>query len=43
MKLEFSEQIFEKSPNIKFDENPSIGSRVVTCAQMDGRTDGWQS
>jgi len=28
-KLEFSRQIFEKSSNIKFHENPSSGSRVV--------------
>jgi len=28
MKLEFAQQIFEKSSNIKFHENPSIGSRI---------------
>jgi hypothetical protein len=28
---------FEKSPNIKFHENPTSGSRVVPC----GRTDRW--
>jgi hypothetical protein len=28
MQLEFSGQIFEKSSNIKFNENPSSGSRV---------------
>jgi hypothetical protein len=28
MKLEFSQQIFEKYSNITFDENPSNGSRV---------------
>ena len=39
MKLEFSRQIFEKSSDIKFDENPSSGSRVVPCGQTDGRTD----
>jgi hypothetical protein len=39
MKLEFSLQIFEKSSNIQFLENPSIGSRVVPCEQKDGRTD----
>jgi hypothetical protein len=35
MKLEFSRQIFEKSPNIKFHENPSSGSRVVPCGRTD--------
>jgi hypothetical protein len=35
MKLEFSEQIFEKYAGIKFYENPSNGSRVVP----GGRTD----
>ena len=39
-KLEFSRQIFEKSSNIKFHENPSSGSRVVPCGQTDRRTDG---
>jgi hypothetical protein len=39
-KLEFPRQIFEKYSNIKFHENPSSGSRVVPCGQMDGgRTD----
>jgi len=36
MKLEFSQQVFEKS-NIKFHENPSSGSRVVPCGRMDGQ------
>ena len=31
MKLEFSQQIFEKCPSIKFHENPSSGSRVAPC------------
>jgi len=35
MKLEFSQQIFEKYSNIKFHENPSSGSRVFS-----NRTDG---
>jgi len=35
MRLEFSGQIFEKYSNIKFHENPSIGSRVDPCGQMD--------
>jgi len=38
MKLEFSRQIFEKSPNIKFHENSSSVSRVVSM-WSDGRTD----
>jgi len=29
MELEFSRQIFEKCSNIKFQENPSGGGRVV--------------
>ena len=29
MKLEYSRQIFEKSSNIAFDQNPSSDSRVV--------------
>jgi len=39
MKLEFSRQIFEKSANIKFKENPSSDSRVFTCGRTDRRTD----
>ena len=35
MKLEFSGQIFEQSSNIKFHQNPPIGSRVVPCGQTD--------
>jgi len=38
MKLEFSGQIFEKYSNIRFQENPSSGSRVVPCGLTDGRT-----
>ena len=34
--LEFSVQIFEKSSNIKFPENPSSGSRVVPYGRTDG-------
>ena len=37
MKLEFPRQIIEKYTNIKFNKNPSSGSRVVPC----GRTDRW--
>jgi hypothetical protein len=39
MKLEFYGQIFEKYLNIKFNENPSSGSRVVLCGQTDGESD----
>ena len=35
MTLEFSQQIFERSLNIKFYQNPSSGSRVVPCGQTD--------
>jgi hypothetical protein len=35
MKLEFSQQIFEKYSNIKFHENPSIGSPVLPCIRTD--------
>jgi hypothetical protein len=38
MKLEFSRQIFEKSLNIKFHQNPFSGSRVVPCEQTERRT-----
>jgi hypothetical protein len=34
MKIEFSRQFFEKSPNIKFHENSSSGSRIVPCRWM---------
>ena len=36
IKLEYYPESFEKFANIKFHENPAIGSRVVSC---DGRTD----
>jgi hypothetical protein len=39
MKLEFSEQIFEKYSNIKFHENPFSGSQVVPRRRMDRQTD----
>jgi hypothetical protein len=35
MKLEFYGQIFEKSSNIKFHENPNSGSQDVPCGQTD--------
>jgi len=37
MKREFSIHIFEKSSNMKFNENPFIGS-LVPCGRTDGRT-----
>jgi len=39
MKFEFPGQIFEISPNMKFNENQAIVKRVVPYGQMDGRTD----
>jgi hypothetical protein len=39
IKLEFSQQIFEKYSSIKFHENSSSGSKDVPCGQKDGRTD----
>jgi hypothetical protein len=43
IKFEFWPQIFEKSSNIKFHENPSSGSSVFPFGQTDGRqTDGRQ-
>jgi hypothetical protein len=35
MKLEFSRQIFEKSLNIKFNQNPFSRSRAVLCGRTD--------
>jgi len=35
MQLEFFGQIFEKSSNMKFNENPSSGSRVVPFPRTD--------
>jgi hypothetical protein len=42
MKLEFYLKIFEKKKDsrIMFLENPSSGSRVIPCGQMDRRADG---
>jgi hypothetical protein len=37
-KLPFPQPIFEKYSNIKFHENPSIGSRVLPCGQTDVKT-----
>jgi len=39
MKLEIFGLIFEKYSNIKFDENPSGGSRDVPCGWSDKQTD----
>ena len=36
MKLEFSQQCFKNTQNIKFHENLSSGSWVVPCGQKDG-------
>jgi hypothetical protein len=38
MNLEFFRQIFEKYSNIKFNENPFGGSRVVLCGRTDRQT-----
>ena len=35
IKIEFSQHCFEKYSNVNSHENPSIGSRVVACGQMD--------
>jgi hypothetical protein len=37
MKLEFSRQIFEEFPNIKFHDNPSNETRVVPSGRTNGR------
>ena len=39
MKLDFSQQIFEKYSNIKFSENLSTGSQVVQYVQKNGQMD----
>ena len=36
--LTFSQQILEKYSNMKFNENPSYGSRAIPCGRTDGRT-----
>jgi hypothetical protein len=43
VKLEFSQQIFKKSSNIKFHENRLSGNRVVPREQRqtDRQTDKW--
>jgi len=39
MKVELSQHIFEKCSYIRFDENPSSGSRVVLWGHTDRQTD----
>jgi len=39
MKREISGKIFGKSSGIKFHENPSSGSSVVSCGQTDRLSD----
>jgi hypothetical protein len=39
LELEFSQQIFEKSSNIKFHGEPNSGSRIIPCGQTDGQKD----
>jgi hypothetical protein len=42
MKLEFSEQIFKKYLNIKFNINPSVGAELFH-AELQRQTDTWRS
>jgi hypothetical protein len=42
MKCKFSRYIFEKFSNIKFNENPSCGSRVAAYGRAD-RQQTWRS
>jgi len=37
MKFEFSLHIFVITSNIKFNENPSSGSKLVPCGRTDGQ------
>jgi hypothetical protein len=39
MELEFSYKFFETLLSVKFNENPTSGSRVVPCGRTDGQTD----
>ena len=39
MKLEISQETFEKYSSIKSYENPSSESRVVLCGRTEGQTD----
>ena len=36
MNFEISRKILEKYSNLKFDGNPSSGSRIAPCGQTDG-------
>jgi hypothetical protein len=38
MKLEYSGHILQRYSDIKFNQNPASGSRVVLCGQTDGLT-----
>jgi len=42
MEIEFYRKIFEKYPNIKFDENPFSVSTAVSCERTDGQTDRYK-
>jgi len=37
IKLELTRQILEKYSDIKFDEDPPSGNRVISCGRTDGR------
>jgi len=37
--LSFLDRFFEKYSNTKFHENPSSGSRVVTCGRTERQAD----
>jgi hypothetical protein len=39
LKSELLGRILENYPNIKFNENPSSGRRVVSCGRTDGHRD----
>jgi hypothetical protein len=39
MKIKVSRQIFEEYTDIKFNQTPTPGSRVVPCVRTDGLTD----
>jgi len=39
IKLEFSQQVLEKSSNIEIHENPTSRSRVLLCGRRDRLTD----